>query len=450
MRHIALLFLIFIITLPARADDRLLDIQDVQSSGGISAWLVEDHSIPIIAINFAFKGAGTHLDPADKQGLVRMVSNTLDEGAGDLDSQAFQKELQDLSITLSFSAGRDHFTGTLKTLTENKSRALELLKLALMQPRFDEEPVSRMRQSNQARIRSSLSDPNWIAARMMNDVAFDGHVYAQNSGGTISSLEAITPDDLRNFHKRYLGKNNLIVAAAGDITEADLSQILDDVFGALPEVEAPTIPADISLQNQGKTFLFEKDIPQTIIQTLQPGIDRKDPDYQTAQVMNFILGSSGFGSRLTKEIREERGLTYGIYSSFFDLDAFDGLSVNTSTANENVGEILSLILAEWKKMKEAPVSDKELEDAKSYLIGSLPLSLTSTDRISGLLLSLRTDGLPIDYLDQREAAINKTSAKDVQIMAQRLLSTDNIATILVGQPAGIDEAIVIPTLPNVE
>jgi len=439
---------LFCISLPFVASASVLDIKEIKSESGITAWLVEDHSVPVIALNFAFKNTGTKYDPADKQGLARLASNTMDEGAGDLDSQAFQKELQDLSISLSFGASRDHFSGGVKTLTRNKDRAFKLLKLALTQPRFDEEPLQRMRAANQARIKSSLIDPKWMAARIQNDRAFEGHPYAKNSGGTLSSLENITTDDLRSFHKT-LGKNNLVISASGNITADELKSLLDNVFSDLPKTTQPAIP-ELKLQNTGKLYIYKQDIPQTIIEIIQTGIDRTDPNYQTAQVMNFILGSSGFGSRLTEEIREKRGLTYGIYSYFQNYEATDTMHVSTSTANENVLEMLDLIEAEWDRIIKTPPTDKELESAKSYLIGSLPLSLTSTDRIAGLLLSLQIDALPIDYLDKREQQIKATNAQHVQTTAQRLLNTESFTTILVGKPEGIENAEKIEVLPNVE
>ena len=450
MRIIPALLILFF-ALPARAGEKVLDIQEVTSPGGIKAWLVEDHSVPVIAMEFGFRGAGAVQDPPDKQGLSRILSNTLDEGAGKLDSQAFQKELRDLSISLGFSSDRDDFSGSLKTLTQNKKRAFELTAMALTKPRFDEEAVIRMRAANQSRIRSSLTDPEWIAARILNDMAFVGHPYAQNSGGTLSSLEKIGPEELKEFHKKNIGKNNLVVAVAGDMTKEELTTALDNIFGGLPEIVLPTPATDMSLQNTGKVFLFKKDIPQTIVEILQPGIDRHDPDYQTAQVMNFVLGSSGFGSRLTREIREKRGLTYGIYSSFLDMQHFDGLEISSSTENKNTAELLSLIHVEWDKMKDTLVSEKELEDAKSYLIGSLPLSLTSTDDIAGLLLSLEIDNMPIDYLEQREEKIKNTTISDVQRVAKKLLDTGKMVTVLSGNPAPLpQESVLIEKIPNVE
>ncbi|MCC7304906.1 MAG: insulinase family protein [Alphaproteobacteria bacterium] len=443
-------FVLFIILPAHAADKKILDIQEVTSPGGLKAWLVEDHTVPVIALDFAFRGAGAINDPADKQGLSRMLSNTMDEGAGDIDSQSFQKELRDLSISLHFSSGRDDFGGSVKTLTRNKARAFELLRLALTSPRFDAEPVERMRAANQSRVRSSLSDPDWIAARLLNDRAFAGHPYAQNSGGTLTTLAAITPEDLRNFHKNHLGKNDLVVAVAGDLTKEELASLLDTVFGAMPNLPPHDPPPAFTLQNAGTVTLYKKDIPQTIVEIMQPGIDQHDPDYHLAQIMNFVLGSSGFGSRLTDEIREKRGLTYGIYTSFMNMRFFNGMTLSTSTENKSAAEVLSLIKSEWAKMKAAPITEKELQDAQSYLIGSLPLALTSTDDISGLLLSLQTDDLPIDYLERREAALRAATPAEVQRVAQKILDESKMTAILVGQPVDLKDFKTAEKIPNAE
>ncbi|MBK9584492.1 MAG: insulinase family protein [Alphaproteobacteria bacterium] len=426
----------------------VLKIQEVTSASGLKAWLVEDHTVPVIALQFGFKDAGSKLDPPEKQGLTQMASNTLDEGAGELDSQAFQGELQNLSISLSFNSGRDDFSGDLKTLSRNKARAFELLKLALTQPRFDAEPVERMRIANLSRVKSSMTQPEWIASRIQNDKIFEGHSYALNSGGTLTTLKNITPDDLRGFMKR-LGKNNLVVGVAGDITAEELKAVLDDVFGSLPEAPV-TESKPFTLSHPGKTFLHVQDIPQTVIEMSQGGISRNDPDYQTAQVMNFVLGSSGFGSRLTEEVREKRGLTYGIYTYFMDYEDAQILHVSTSTATANVKAVLDIVNEEWTKMLSTDISPKELEDARNYLIGSLPLSLTSTDKIADLLYSLQADDLPITYLDERQKKIESTTVADVRRVAERLLKPENFTVILVGQKAEITGAVPVEALANVD
>jgi len=453
IRFFTLAILVVFTALPARA--QILDIQEVRSDSGITAWLAEDHSVPVIALQFAFKGAGARGDGKDKQGLSRLASNTMDEGAGEMDSQKFQKALRDDSITLFFNSNRDDFGGNLKTLTRNKDKAFDLLRLALTSPRFDADPMRRMRQSNQARIRHSLADPEWAAARIMNDRAFAGHPYALNSGGTLSTLENITREDQQNFTATKLARDNLHVAVAGDITADELRAALDGIFGALPDKATLPETPPLKLQNKGQVYAFEKDIPQTIIQIMQPGIARNDPAYHHAQIMNFVLGSSGFGSRLTEEIRENRGLTYGIYSSLFTMDNFAGLSVNTSTANENTAQMQKLIREEWDQMKREGVSDEELQSAKTYLIGALPLSLTSTDQIAGTMLSLRLDNLPRNYLDQRTAIIENATREDIHDIAQNLLNDKEFITVLVGginniAAHSISGAVVIESLPNAQ
>ncbi len=444
-----IIFICLLLLYPCVANaEKFLDIQEVTSKDGIKAWLVEDNSIPVIAMKFSFRDMGSKNDSAEKQGLMRILSNTMDEGAGDLTSQEFQKILENNSITLNFNVTRDNFSGQVKTLTRNKDKAFELLKLALTKPRFDEEPLERMIAANKSRIKSSLSNPEWMAARIQNDVIFEGHPYALNSGGTLSSLDNIKQSDLQRFHKK-LCKNQLVIGVAGDISAAELKILLDDVFGDMPIVKTRK-PEKFQLQNSGKTYLYEQDIPQTIIEIAQSGISRKDKDYYAAKLMNFILGESGFGSRLMEEIREKRGLTYGIYSYFREYDETNALYVSTSTVNESVATMLDLIGEQWDKMRETPVSEKELKDAKSYLIGSLPLSLTSTDSIASVLVSLQLDDLPIDYLDTRKEKLANVTLQEVQDIAKKMLDKNSFTTILVGNPKDIKGAEIITKLPNVE
>lgn len=441
----------FVVVHPSYAgNEHVLDIQEVVSSGGIKAWLVEDKSVPVISMDFAFNGAGSALESKEKQGLVRMLSNTMDEGAGDMESQAFQSALGKNSIDLHFNSSRDAFFGSLKTLKENRDKAFELMSLALTSPRFDSDPVERMRQANLARVRSSASDPDWIAARILNDVAFAGHPYAMNSGGTLSTLKNITSEDLRKFAKIQLGKDRLVIAVAGDITKEELAPLLDKTFGALPEKSAETKIPDLQIKGGGEIVLYDYGIPQTIINIAQKGLSRKDPDYYAFNVMNFILGGSGLGSRLMEEIREKRGLTYGIYTRLYNLDHLNALTLNTSTKNSSAKEVLEMIRKQWKIIQDEQVRDEELQTAKSYITGSLPLSLSSTDRISGMMLSLQMDDLPIDYLDTREKEINSVTLEKVQEVAKKLLVDNSLTIVLVGQPEGIKPTQTIEKLPNVD
>ncbi|MCB9963876.1 MAG: insulinase family protein [Rhodospirillales bacterium] len=440
---------------PAQAAPRtkFLDIQSHTTDKGLSFWLVEDHSLPIVALEFAFDGAGAALDPADKQGLSRLASNTMDEGAGDLSAEAFQNELRTQSISLSFSSSRDTFGGSLKTRATTLEQAEELLHLALTQPRFEDKDIQRMKDANIARIRESLSDPEWIAARFVNDLAFAGHPYALNSGGTLSTLQALSSKDLKAFVTTRLARKNLKIALVGDLSVAQASALVDKVFGGLPEAPATTTSvADLTLQHSGQTYLYDLDIPQTVIQGVLPALNRKDPDYYAFQVMNQILGAGGFGSRLTEEIREKRGLTYGIYTYLTQMTHVDYLTLGVSTANENAGEVLRLAATELSKMATSDVSEKELSEAISYINGSLPLTLTSTSNIAELLLGMQLDDLPVDYLDHRAAHFDAVTAADVRRVAQKYLKPESMMTMIVGAPTRLTEKNVtkLSVLPNVQ
>jgi zinc protease len=435
---------------PLTHKDKFLNIESVTSPGGITAWLVEDHTLPLISIDFGFKDVGAAYDPKGKEGLAQLASNTFDEGAGPYDSQTFQKMLADNSIDLHFGSSRDSFSGQLKTLSHNKDLAFKLMTLALNQPRFDAEPLARMKAANIARIKSSVSDPDWIAARLTNNIAFAGHPYSGNAGGTISGLKAITAADLKKFAKDRLGRDRLLVSAVGDITPEELKTRLDQMFGTLPAKAATTPVAEGTVQNGGTITLYKKDIPQTVLSIVQPGLPVKDPDYQAAEVMNFILGGSGFGSHLMDQIREKRGLTYGIYSGFDHMLHMDTLSISSSFKNENTRQVLEITKQQWAKMRDEPVSAKELDAAKAYMTGSMPLSLTSTGSIAGLLLGMQYYNRPIDYLDKRNAEINAVTVQDVQRVAQRILKPDDLTIILVGNPADVKPDRTIDTIPDVE
>jgi zinc protease len=450
---LALLAFLLLAGLHARAKDNLnsfIDIRTFTTPKGITVWHVEDKTLPIISLSFLFRDAGSAYDPDDKQGLTRLLSNTMDEGAGKITAQDFQRQLSDNSISLSFESGRDNFGGSLVTLSRNKDLAFNLLSLAINKPRFDEEAVFRMRDANLARIKSSLSEADWIAARLMNDRAFDGHPYAKNSGGTISGLGAITSEDLKAVFRSDIVKDKLIVAAAGDISQADLSNAVDMIFSSLPQSAQKTKIPDIKEPKHKGIVLYKKDIPQTMVEIMLPAFDQKDPDAYALQVLNYIFGGAGFGSRLMEKAREEKGLTYGIYSSILDMRHADMMNISTSTKNETTAEIISIIKAEMEKLKTQKVSEKELTDAKSYITGSMPLALKSTESLSDIALSLQEQEKPVDYLDHYAQHIMAVTPDDVLRVANRVLNENNMSIILVGQPENITPTQIIESIPNVQ
>jgi zinc protease len=414
-----------------------IEIQRVVSAGGIEAWLIEDHTNPIIAVNFAFRG-GSALDPVGKEGLADMVSGLLDEGAGPLDSMAFQSKLEDLAITLRFEAGRDTFGGRLATLTENRDDAFDLLRLALTEPRFDAEPVERIRGQILANLRRQTEDPDTLARQALFASLFPDHPYGRRLDGTEDSINAITAEDLRGFAARRLALDNLVIGVVGDISPGDLARALDQAFGRLPGHAAPWRLERATPRTGDAVAVVRKAFPQSAIVFAQRGLMRDDPDYYAAYVLNHILGGGGFTSRLYAEVRDKRGLAYSVYSALVPMD-FAGLMLGAAgTRNDRAAETVKVIQDQWRRMAADGPTAEELDDAKLYLTGSFPLQFSSSERISGILVAIQLDDLGIDYLDRRNAMIEAVTLEDARRVARTLLDPAGLGFVVVGQPAGIE------------
>ena len=412
------------------------EVERVVSPGGIEAYLLSESSIPFMSLSLNFRG-GAALDPAGREGLATMVSGLLDEGAGELDSQAFRTELEDRAIRLSFDAGRDEFTGQLKTLTEHRERAFEMLRLALTAPRFDAEPVERIRNQLQANLRRRSEDPDYLAALTWFATAFPGHAYGSPVQGTIESLAAIEQRDLEGFVAARLAKDNLVIGVAGDVTAAELGPLLDLAFGDLPERSGRAAVPLADLTGTG-TVVVRKQVPQSQVLFGQAGLPREDPDFYAGYVVNHILGGSGFTSRLTQEVREKRGLAYSVYSYLYPLDHAPLWLGGLGTANAAVGQAIQVLRKEIAALAAGEVTQTELDDAKTYLTGSFPLRLTSNDGIAGTLVTMQVDDLGIDYLERRNGYIEAVSLEDVRRVAALLYDPEQLLVVVVGEPEGLE------------
>lgn len=421
------------VVVPAAA---AVQIQKV-TAGGVEAWLVEDHANPIISVRIAFRNAGSAIDPPDKGGLSRMVAALLDEGAGDLDSQAFQAKLEDLAIRLSFDADRDNFGGTLTTLTANREVAFQLLRLALTQPRFDAEPMARIRSQLEAQLRREAEDPEARASRQLWATLFPDTPYGRPVMGTAESLPRISRNDLLRFVRERLARDTLVLGVVGDVTPAELTTLLQQSFGGLPEKAVSATLGDMSLAGSGRTVVVDMDVPQSAVAFAQRGLKRDDPRFYALTVLNQILGGSGLSSRLFDEVREKRGLVYGVYTSPVPLDHAALILGGAGTANERVEETLSVIRQVWRDFAEHGASAKELADAKTFLTGSFPLRFAGSSRLAGLLTSIQLENLGIDYLDRRNQLIELVSLDDVNGLANQLLSADALTFVIVGRPQGL-------------
>ena len=412
------------------------EIQLVRSPGGIEAWLVQDDSVPVISFSFSFRG-GAALDPKGKDGLADMVSGLLDEGAGGLDSKAFQEALEDIAVSLGFDAERERFRGSLRTLSKHRERAFELLRLALTEPRFDAAPVERIRGQLIASLDSQKDNPRRIAGRAWYGLVFGDHPYAKPIAGMPESVRAISRADLARFVAQRFVRDGLFVAVAGDIAAEELGRRLDRVFGALPQSgSSAELPAVVPAG--GKLVVIRKPIPQSVVVFGQAGLKRDDPDYYVAYVMNHVLGGGGFTSRLTEEIREKRGLAYSVYSYLNPMGRTGLIMGGLGTANAGVATSLALVRSEWQRIARDGVSEDELSAAKQYINGSFPLRLDSTGSIASMLLAIQINKLGIDYIDRRSSLIDAVTGEDVRRVAGNLLAAEKLIVVVVGNPPDLE------------
>ena len=400
-----------------------VDIQEVRSDSGVTAWLVEDYTIPMIAINFAFEG-GSIQDPDGKGGLVNLMSALFDEGAGDLESNAFQEALDNAGAEMSFEASTDALYGSMRLLSDNKDEALDLLALAVNEPRFDDNPVERMRQQILTGIRANSRDPQRQGMREFSRMLYGDHPYALEREGTEATIITVTPDDLRAAHGDLLAKSNLHVAVVGAIDAETLKGDLDRIFGDLPDEAQLDDIAHVE-PKLGEEVLYEFALPQSTLQLVYPGIERDDPEFFAAYLMNHILGGGTFSSRLFNEVREVRGLTYGIGSWLQGREYSNALAISTSTRADQVTQALDVIKDQVAKFIEEGPTEEELAKAKTYVVGAYAINnLDSSASIARTLLELQRDDLGMDYIETRVGEIESVTLDQVRASAQRLLTAE--------------------------
>jgi zinc protease len=433
MRLIYALVLTVLAVVPARAE---VNIQEVTSPGGLKAWLVEEPSIPFVALDLRFRG-GASLEGADKRGAINLMTALLEEGAGDLDAREFARASEGLATSLRFSVDDDALAVSARFLTENQDASVALLKEALQNPRFDAEAIDRVRGQVLSGIRSSEKDPNDIARKTMDGLLYGDHPYGSSLSGTVETVTALTRDDLVAAHADVLARDRVFISAVGDITPQQLGLLLDDLLGGLPEKGAP-MPAVAEVTIPAGVTVVDFPTPQSVAILAQKGIKQKDDDWFAATVMNQVLGGGSFESRLMDEVREKRGLTYGVYSYLVPMDLAETYQGSVSSANDRIGEAISVIRDEWVKMAESGVTQQELDDAKTYITGSYPLRFDGNQRIASILVGMQMLDLPIDYIPTRNDKVKAVTLEDVKRVAGELLDPDGLAFVVVGQPEGLE------------
>jgi len=406
-------------------------VQHLISPGGIEAWFVQDATVPLIAMEYAFGGGATQ-DPADKPGVGNMVANLLDEGSGDLDSKTFHERLDRRAIELSFNSARDNFRGSLRMLRDNRDEAFDLLRMSLTSPHFESSDVERIRAQVLSGLRRDTSNPTSLASRRFLEVAFGNHPYGRQANGTLESVPRIDVADLKDYVRRVLAKDSLRIAVVGDVDPATLGKLLDQTFGGLPAKASLTPVADVEAAKPPQRAFIPLDVPQTVVTFGGPGIRRNDPNFMAGYVVNHILGGGGLSSRLYHEVREKRGLAYSVYESLLWMDHSAVFVGNTGTRADRAGETVDAITREIRRMAEDGPTQQELDEAKSYLKGSQMLALDTSSKLASALLQYQLDKLPIDYIEKRNAIVDAVTLDDAKKAAQRLWG-QGLLTVIVGR-----------------
>ena len=425
-----------LLTLWATLSAAEVEIEEVTSPGGIDAWLVEAREIPFVALEVRIRG-GANLDLPGKRGATNLMVALLEEGAGDMDAQAFQTAREALAASFGFDVYDDSFSLSVQALTENRDEAMALLRKALVEPRFDEDAIERVRAQVIAGIRSEATDPNDIASAAFDAAAFGDHPYGSTLNGTIESVTALTRDDILDAHARVLTRDRIYVGAVGDITADELGALLDKLFAGLP-AQGPELPPRAEYLLSGGTSVVEFDTPQSVAIFGHEGMARDDPDFFAAFILNEILGGAGLGSRLMDEVREERGLTYGVYSYLLPRDHAELYMGSVASANDRIAEAIEVIRDEWRRLAEEGVTAEELERAKTYLTGAYPLRFDGNGRIASILVGMQIIDLPVDYIATRNANIEAVTLEEINRVASELLQPDELHFTVVGQPVGLE------------
>ncbi|NEY90176.1 M16 family metallopeptidase [Tabrizicola oligotrophica] len=425
------LFLVALAT-PLRAE---IAIQEVTSPGGIKAWLVEDHNIPFMALELRFRG-GTSLDQPGKRGAINLMAATLEEGAGEMDAQGFAAARDGLAAKIGFGAGSDEISVSAQTLTENRDTTMGLLHLALTAPRFDQDAVERVKGQVLAGLRAEEQDPSAIAARLARARAYGDQPYGSSGDGTIEGVTSLTRDDVLAAWQGAMAQDRLYVAAAGDISAAELGLLLDKLLSDLPATGWP-MPPKAALDEKPGVVVQAFPGPQSVVLFGHGGIGFDDPDFFAASLLNDILGGGRFSSRLMQEVREKRGLTYGIGTGLASRDLSAEWVGQFQASNDKVAEAIKVVRDEWARMASEGVTEQELATAKTYMTGAYPLRFDGNGPIASILVGMQMLGLSSDYPKTRNDKVNAVTMQDIRRVAARLLKPENLSFVVVGEPAGV-------------
>lgn len=402
---------------------------------GLTVLLLEQHALPLLQIHALLK-AGSAQDPPGKAGLANLVASLLDEGTGTRTAKQIAQQIEFVGGTLAAQASEDFTTASARVLKKDTELGFELLADILRRPAFPEAELKRVRSEILGEIATEKDDPGLVAAKAFNELVFEEHPYRWPVNGTEATVPKITGRDILMFFLREYRPNQTILTIVGDITVEQARQLVTKHFGSWKQGGSPVRTARPPRPlEKAVVRLIEKDLTQSTIMLGHVGISRTNPDFYAVTVMNYILGAGGFSSRLMDSIRDNQGLAYGV-GSHFEANLMPGaFFISLQTRNETANQAIAGVLTELNGMRNAPVTDEELADAKAYLIGSFPLRLDTTAKLAEVLSLVEFYGLGLDYFTQYPRLIERVTKEDVLRVAKQYLNPSNHALVVVGNLA---------------
>ena len=391
----------------------------------------EQRALPMVSIELLID-AGSRYEPENQAGLANLTAKLLTYGTQRRSALQISEALDFIGASLSTDSGEDVASVSLTILKKDLAMGLDLLAEILTQSTFPQGEIDRQKQAVIASIRAREEDPGAVAATKFTAALFPQSPYGRPVEGTEVTVKGLQRKSLQDFFSRYYRPNRAIISVVGDIGEKEIAQALNRAFSGWNKGEPSgkmLVPTNIGAAQQ---LQINKDLTQSNIILGHNGVTRGNPDYYAVQVMNYILGGGGFSSRVMDSIRNERGLAYSVYSYFAAEKSHGSFQFVMQTKNETALEAIQIARDEIRRIREAPVSEQELNDAKDYLIGSFPLRFDTNRKVAGFLAQVEYYQLGLNYPEQYAGLIRKVTREDVQRVAKEYLRPEQLITVIVG------------------
>ncbi|WP_353275657.1 M16 family metallopeptidase [Wolbachia endosymbiont (group A) of Pipizella viduata] len=411
-----------------------LNIEEVTTRKGFKFLFVENHDLPKISLNISFKDAGYAYENVEKQGLTWFTSLIIQEGAGKNDAKDFAKRLEDKGISLNFIAGLEAFRVSLDALSENLEEGISLLSDAIMRPKVDPEGLNRVFEKAKVDFNNLEKNPFFVAGKELNTLLFKKHPYSKSEYGTLDTVMSITRDDVLTYIKRNFAKDNIVISVAGCAKKEEIITLLDKYLSKLPskrsKVRKIPVKNDFGPAEDKNIFM---DIPQSVILFAQKGIAYEDPDYYNAQVLINALGSMGLNSILMKELRQNLGITYGVYANIISNKHGNVIAGSINTDSSTAGKAISAVKDTFSRIKKEGIDEQLFRDAKIGMVNSYVFSMFNNNNIVAKLNNIQTNNRDINHINDFVSYINDVKLEKVNELASSLLEPENLFFVEVGR-----------------